>query len=150
MTFGDLLATYRFDEIVEEFKTLWRYNAPKQVEHLDLEGWRKIYQSLQGLEARSSRYYIRLWCRWESCSPLVDMNCSVYEKGSDNLYSPMANYPFWAEILGMEIVVEEGVQITPQELTAGLLWEITYYGGAEGLSRENQKRILTRNHADIL
>ena len=47
MTFGYLLSTYHFDEIVEEFRALWQINAPKQAEHLDLGGWRKIYQSLQ-------------------------------------------------------------------------------------------------------
>ena len=36
----------------------------------------------------------------------------------------------------MEIVVDGDVQITPQELTAGLLWEITYYGGTEELVKD--------------
>ena len=30
MTFGYLLSAYCFDEIVEEFKALWRVNAPEQ------------------------------------------------------------------------------------------------------------------------
>ena len=43
----------------------------------------------------------------------------------------MANYHSWAEILGMDILIDEDVEITPLELTAGLLWEITYYWGKE-------------------
>ena len=136
MTFGYLLSAYCFDEIVEEFKALWRVNVPKQADSLDLEGWRKIYQSLQELDAKSSPYYICLRGRWEGCSPLVDMNCTVREGGNDTLCSPMASHPSWAEVLGMEIVVDGDVQITPQELTAGLLWEITYYGGTEELVKD--------------
>ena len=147
MTFGDLLSTYHFDEIVEEFRALWQINAPKQAEHLDLGGWRKIYQSLQALETKPSPYYIRLGCRWEGCIPLIDMNCAVRAKGNDSLCSPMANHPSWAEVLGMEIVVDGDVQITPQELTAGLFWEITYYGGTEGLSRMNQERIFSMRNS---
>ena len=147
MTFEYLLSTYHFDEIVEEFRALWRINAPKQAEHLDLGGWRKIYQSLQALDAKPSPYYIRLECRWEGCSPLIDMNCAVRAKGNDSLCSPMANHPSWAEVLGMEIVVDGDVQITPQELTAGLFWEITYYGGTEELSRMNQERIFSMRNS---
>ena len=47
----------------------------------------------------------------------------------------------------MEIVVDGDVQITPQELTAGLFWEITYYGGTEGLSRMNQERIFSMRNS---
>lgn len=148
MTFRDLLSAYQFDGIVEEFKALWRINAPKQVDCLDLGGWRKIYQSLQTLEVKPSSYYIRLGCRWEGCSPLVDMNCAVCEKGTDSFYSPVASYPSWREVLGMEIVVDGDVQISLQELTAGLLWEITYYGGTEELSRKNQERIFSRRNSE--
>ena len=52
----------------------------------------------------------------------------------------MAEYHSWAEILGMDIQIDDDVEITAQELTAGLLWEITYYGGTEEISKENRKR----------
>jgi len=38
-------------------------------------------------------------------------------------------------------VVEKDIVITPQELVAGLLWEITYFGGTEEMAEENRKRI---------
>ena len=72
---------------------------------------------------------------------MIDMNYSVYSKADNLRDCPMANYHSWAEILGMDILIDEDVEITPLELTAGLLWEITYYGGTEEMSHENQKRI---------
>lgn len=62
---------------------------------------------------------------------MVDMNCLVCEKKNGRPIGPVALHASWSEILGMEIVVDADVRISPQELTAGLLWEITYYGGSE-------------------
>ena len=62
---------------------------------------------------------------------MVDMNCLVCERKNGRPIGPVALHASWSEILGMEIVVDADVRITPQELTAGLLWEITYYGGSE-------------------
>ena len=73
---------------------------------------------------------------------MIDTNCSVYSKTDHRLDCPVANYHSWAKILGMDIQIDDGVEITAQELTAGLLWEITYYGGAEEISKENQQHIL--------
>lgn len=86
------------------------------------------------------QYYIRLVWRWETCSPMIDMNCSVYDKVDNHLDCPMACYPSWSEIAGMEVVVEKDIVITPQELVAGLLWEITYFGGTEEIVRKNMER----------
>ncbi len=72
------------------------------------------------------RRHIRLVSRWEYCSPMVDMNCSVYDS-SDNIIAPLATYHPVNDALGME-VVEDDVEITETELTAGLFWELTYKG----------------------
>lgn len=53
----------------------------------------------------------------------------------------MAEYPSWEEIIGMDIQIDDDVEIAAQELTTRLLWEITYYGGTKEISKENQKRI---------
>ncbi|UKI17812.1 MAG: hypothetical protein L6V80_06735 [Bacteroidales bacterium] len=45
----------------------------------------------------------------------------------------------------MEIVVAADVRISPQELTAGLLWEITYYGGSEKMVKANVKKRFSCN-----
>lgn len=68
------------------------------------------------------------------------MNCSVYDKADNHLDCPVACYPSWSEIAGMEVVVEKDIVITPQELVAGLLWEITYFGGTEEIARNNMER----------
>lgn len=76
---------------------------------------------------------------------MVDMNCSVYAKEDNALCYPLSNHSHWAESVGMEIVIGEDVKIAPKELVAGLLWEITYYGGTEAMSNENQERFFNRS-----
>ena len=142
MTFKELFSQFSFAEISPAFLNLWQTNEPKLAGQLDLDKWKRIYQKVQALEAKSSPYYIRLGWRWETCSPMIDMNCSVYDKADNHLDCPMACYPSWSEIAGMEVVVEKDIVITPQELVAGLLWEITYFGGTEEMAEENRKRIL--------
>ena len=143
MTFKELFSQFSFADIRPAFLNLWQTNEPKLVEHLDLDKWERIYQNVQALEAKSSQYYIRLVWRWETCSPMIDMNCSVYDKVDNHLDCPMACYPSWSEIAGMEVVVEKDIVITPQELVAGLLWEITYFGTKEygqDISRRNEMK----------
>ena len=106
MTFKELFSQFSFAEIRPAFLNLWQTNEPKLVEHLDLDKWERIYQNVQALETKSSQYYIRLGYRWETCSPMIDMNCSVYDKADNHLDCPMACYPSWSEIAGMEVVVE--------------------------------------------
>ncbi len=141
MTFKDLLEQFSFDEIAPAFKTLWQRNAPEQATRLDMEGWRKIYRSIQDIKPVHSSYYIRLGYRWEGCTPMVDMNCSVYTKDDNELLYPLSNHTHWAASIGMEIIIDENVQISPIELTAGLLWEITYYGGTEAMSNGKLKKL---------
>ena len=141
MTFKELFSQFSFAEIRPAFLDLWQANEPKQVGHLDLGKWERIYLNVQALEAKSPQYYIRLVWRWETYSPMIDMNCSVYDKADNHLNCPVACYPSWSEIAGMEVVVEKDIVITPQELVAGLLWEITYFGGTEDMAEKNRKRI---------
>ena len=117
MTFKELFSQFSFAEIRSAFLNLWQTNEPKLVGHLDLDKWERIYQNVQVLDAEASQYYIRLGYRWETCSPMIDM-----------------------EIAGMEVVVEKDIVITPQELVAGLLWEITYFGGTEEIAQKNMNR----------
>lgn len=144
MTFKDLLSQYRFDEIALAFKALWQFNAPEQAARFDLVKWGKLYQNIQSLAVKSSGYYVYLGARWENCSPMIDMNCAVFDKTDNRLCGPVATHHSWPEILGMEIHMEDDVKITPQELTAGLFWEITYYGGTEEMSRKNQERMFDK------
>ncbi|WP_288911510.1 DUF6557 family protein [uncultured Bacteroides sp.] len=139
MNFKNLLEQYSFEDIFPDFMELWKINAPELAERLDKDGWKRIYQNIQSLNVNPSDYYIRLVCRWERCTPMLDMNCSVYSKSDHQLVCPMAAYSLWTEILEMDIQIDDDVEITAQELTAGLLWEITYYGSTEEMSNENRK-----------
>ena len=145
MNFKCLLEQYGFEDIFPDFMELWKINAPKSAEWLDKDGWKKIYHGIQSLNVKPSEYYILLVSRWERRSPMIDMNCSVYSRTDHSRICPVADYPSWEEILGMEIVFDEDVSITSKELTAGLLWEITYYGGTEEMSNENRKLIFNQN-----
>ena len=95
MTFKELFSQFSFAEIRSAFLNLWQTNEPKLVGHLDLDKWERIYQNVQVLDAEASQYYIRLGYRWETCSPMIDMNCSVYDKADNHLDCPMACYPSW-------------------------------------------------------
>ena len=128
-TLQSLLKRYTFDEILPYFQKLYRKNEPKQAGHLNWEGYRKIYQSLQDLKAEPSFCYICLSSRWERCVPMIDMNCHVVH--GKIMCGPVATYFSWSEIVGMKICVRKGVVITPPELVAGLLWEMTYFGSSE-------------------
>ena len=117
---------------------LWQTNEPKSAARLDLDRWERIYQKVQALEPVPSDYYIGLVSRWEHCSPMIDMNCSVYAKGDGRRDSPVACHPSWQEIVGMEVtLLEDDIELTPQELAAGLFWEITYFGGTEEIAQRN-------------
>lgn len=106
LTFKYLLAHFCFDDVLSDFMTLYQRNAPKSFLKADLEAYRKVYQHLQLLEPSESKYCIYLVSRWEGCSPLIDMNCSIYDKNKDEIRQPMATYPIWSEILDMRVIIE--------------------------------------------
>ncbi len=134
-TFQSLLAQYSFDEILPAFKALYTYNEPRQAERMNWEGYRKIYQSLLNLPETKTTLHIRLSSRWESRIPMIDMNCAVFDKKIS--YGPVATYFSWSELLGMRVYKKKDVEISLPELVAGLLWEITYYGGSEEMAKYN-------------
>ena len=142
LTFKSLLTQFSFDDILPEFKALYQRNQPKQAQHANWEAYRSVYQKLQIHDVSESQYAIYLVSRWEGCSPMIDMNCSVYNpKDEDSDYYPVASYSPWSALLGMDIHIDEDVTITLQELTAGLLWEITYYGETEEMVQEHLEKL---------
>ena len=128
MTAKELFNLFSFKEIAPDFIALWKTNEPKQDEHLDIEKWEQLYQRIQNLEASPSNNYIYVGYRWERMIPKLDMNCCVHQKGDDERICTLAEYPDWQEVMGMEILIEDDIELSPQKSAAGLLWEITYYG----------------------
>ena len=57
----------------------------------------------------------------------------------------MACHPSWRETVGMEVtLLEDDIELTPQELAAGLFWEITYFGGTEEIARRNMENVFNK------
>lgn len=119
-----LIQKYQFADFKDEFIVLWKFNAPNE-NTSKWEHYETIYKRLSRFERTPSEYSIRVSDRWEGCSPMVDMNCAVYDKASE-LQGPLATHDI-SEALDMPITIDEDVQMTEKELLAGLLWEITYY-----------------------
>lgn len=141
-TFKGLLSRFEFEDIRTAFVSLWKADCPDKAEQLDLEGWKEIYDKCREIEPAVSEYYIYLGSRWEHCCPMIDMNCRILDKSNDGLCGPLAWHPSWSELIGMEIAVNEDVDISLEELAAGLFWEITYYGGNEQEAERNRKSLL--------
>ena len=75
---------YDFAEIYPIFTILWQNNEPGSAGPINMDGWREIYYKIRTLDDKPSGYYICLNCRWEGCSPMVDMNCLVCDKVDDH------------------------------------------------------------------
>lgn len=142
LTFKDLLSRFEFEDIRHAFVSLWKAESPDKAEQLNLEGWKEIYDRCGEIEPAVSEYYIYLGSRWEHCCPMIDMNCCLIDISNDERCGPLSWYPSWSEIFGMEIVVNEEVNISLEELAAGMFWEITYYGGNEQEAERNRKSLL--------
>lgn len=94
MNFKNLLEQYSFEDIFPNFMKLWKINVPESAELLDNDGWKKIYYGIQSLNVKPSDYYILLVCRWERCSPMIDMNCSIYSKNRLSTCLPYVRISF--------------------------------------------------------
>lgn len=133
MKVQDLYRKYTFEEIKCPLEHLFKVNSGSGS---SVNRWRVFHNHWAAAavlyEAPLTRNHIRVVSRWEGCSPMLDMNCSVYDE-HDELISPLAVYLPDSEILSMEVSVAEDVQISEQELLAGLLWEMTYYETEEKL-----------------
>lgn len=127
MKVQDLYRKYTFGEIVPHLEYLFRVNAGSSN---PVDRWSVFYDYWTAKaapdEKTSPQNHVRLVSRWEGCSPMLDMNCAVYDE-NEMLIAPLAAYPADDEILAMEVIVEEEVQIAEQELLADLFWEMTYY-----------------------
>ena len=154
-TFKSLLSRLSLDNILPEFKAIFRKLRPDLFEQEDWNIYRDIYQDLRTREADTSQYSILIFERWEDASDPGSNCCVGYEDGDNYDYRAIGGYPFLSEILGMEITISNGITLTPQELAAGLLWEITYAqrNGLADLDTEHLtfKYLLTRfSFDDIL
>lgn len=125
-TFKSLSIRFCFDDILPEFKAIFQKLRSDLFEQADWNIYRDAYQDLRTHEVDASKYSILIFERWEDASSPGSNCCVGYEDGKAYDYRTIGGYPFLSELLGMEITISNDITFTPQELAAGLLWEITY------------------------
>ena len=122
----DLFRKHSFEEIKPSFNQLFAVNSGYQLTNEACLKWAAIYERWANSTPIGSVFHVYLAFRWEFCSPNVDMNCTVCDQ-ENNILHPLAMHENNEEALGMDVVVEDDVDINELDLTAGLFWEMTYY-----------------------
>lgn len=126
MTVLELMQKYSYEETAPYLKHLFDVNSGEEHSLLSLKQWGILYNHWAGsVEGIPCPYHIRVVSRWEYCSPMIDMNCSVYDSNNHPQW-PLAEHRVSGEILGMKVCVDKDVTINNEELVAGLFWEMTY------------------------
>ena len=125
MTVSEIFKRNDFESVVPHLNHLFEVNSKHSMSAEFIEVCRGIYNHwVNECETKSSDCYIRLVSRWEYTSPSIDMNCHVRNK-TTFCYS-VADQKDMIEVLGMEVKVDNDVEISEVELAAGLFWEMTY------------------------
>ena len=128
----ELFQKYPFDAIAADFAHLFEVNSGQKLSEQTIARWKSLYEQwLSGTNPVSSELHIRIFARWEYCSPCVDMNCCVLTECKSILH-PVATHPSRDELFGMEITCEPDVAFQSEtELAAGLFYEMTWYPPGE-------------------
>ena len=127
MTVSEIFKRNDFESVIPHLNHLFEVNSKHSMSAEFIEVCRGIYNHWANeCEPKPADCYIRLVSRWEFTSPSIDMNCHVRNK-TTFCYS-VADQEDMIEVLGMEVKVDEDVEISEVELAAGLFWEMTYRG----------------------
>ena len=122
-----LFRKYSFEEIRANFDHLFEVNSSYHLTQEAFSKWEAIYNHwAKDSTIISSSYHVYLAGRWENASPMIDMNCMVCDQ-ENNFLHPLAKHENKNEALGMDIIVEDYIDINELDLAAGLFWEMTYY-----------------------
>ena len=114
MTLKELIAQVSFDELLPALKTMTRGNENS------LYAFREAYDRLRLMEPASD-IEGEVHVGWHGGMVGEDKWIGVSGLSGD----------YWCKNLSKEIIVEEGIQLTSNELAAHCLWEITFYGFSE-------------------
>ncbi len=148
MIFKVLFSQFSFAEIRPAFLNLWQTNGTELVNYLGFGqmGKKNLSRTRQALEASSSRNSISAGMALGS-SPMIDMNCSVYDKVGQSLDCAMACYPSWPEMAGMEVVVEKDICDYASRACCRLCCgkSLTLVGDRRDRTKEYGKNISWRN-----
>jgi hypothetical protein len=112
MTFKELLHSCSFNDLLPTLLEL-------MPDHKDsMPDFKIVFDTLRHTEPQSSSIEIRIthdeYINVGCIDPECDCNCAFC-------------YP-WDESLGMEVILEEGVQLSTPEIVAHCIWEMTFYG----------------------
>ena len=125
MTVLELFRKYNYESVLPYLDHLFVVNSKHHLSDASIKVFREIYNHWTNeCEPKSTDWYIRLASRWEWTSPSIDMNCSV--EGKKCFRYAVADQDDMIEVLGMEVKVDDDVEISEVELAAGLFWEMTY------------------------
>ena len=125
MTVLEIYKRNDFESVIPHLNYLFEVNSKHSMSSEFIEVCRGIYNHWANeCEPKPTEWYIRLASRWEWTSPSIDMNCSV--KGKKGFRYAVADQEDMIEVLGMDVKVDDDVEISEVELAAGLFWEMTY------------------------
>lgn len=148
MTFKELIAKYTFEDIKDELVALWRRNKPGEPDEQTLQEWRFVFgKRSNALLLGVSTGHILIKSSWKTEAQHVDMNFVVFDKNG-RLQGPVAAYSL-GEIPNIPIYIAEGVSLTEIELTAGLIWECTYYTQSERINLNRQLFLRRKGVEDL-
>lgn len=128
MTLKELIAQVSFDELLPALKTMIRGNENS------LYAFREAYDRLRLMEPASD-IEGEVHVGWHGGMVGEDKWIGVSGLSGD----------YWCKNLSKEIIVEEGIQLTSNELAAHCLWEITFYGFSPNEITQTFDRMLGRN-----
>lgn len=83
----------------------------------------ELFSTLAETEPVQTRYHIHIIDRWEGTSPRIDMTCTVRDS-DDEIAFVIEDFPSLAGLMGMEVFVDDDVELSEAEIIAGLLWEL--------------------------
>ena len=130
MTLKELIAQVSFDELLPALKTMTRGNENS------LYAFREAYDRLRLMEPEPD-FKGEIHVGWHGGMFGEDKWIGVSDLSGD----------YWSKNLSKEIIVEEGIQLTLNELAAHCLWEITFYGFSEDEITNTFDKMLGRNKA---
>lgn len=121
-SFRDLANQYEFDAVSPYILQLFG-DAP-------IDELKELYCKLKVCGTYATDKSIRIASRWEGCYPMIDMNACVLNE-QRVIVSPVAHCDSsLQELVNMDIYVDEEVQISENEVLAGLLLDmLTHEGG---------------------
>ena len=123
-----ILKKQKFDEFAADLVHLIENNTGRRPSDEIIDRCRKVYDKvLAEYQPQETPYHIRIVCRWEYCSPMVDMNCAVFERRDLRGCGAVFAHDSRNEYLNMPVRCSRDVELTETELAAGLFFEMTYF-----------------------